>query len=694
MPPPVITTIASSQLFPISTGGSAYFYPIILDSNGAALGSDCNATGNGSSFGHFYKNLLSSSASLIVSNVSTNVFPGAPDVGYTDSNASVSLWTSTGKFLTIPLLGSTYTTIRKDMIAKEGVILNTVSTQNVYSTIVSYNPTTPSNFIFKEGTYSTLIAQAGGGPFYYNFSFADIAYLNFQTTGINVLFSTDSASYNSDTVTISNMDWACNGAGYVNSKTLDYYNTSTNLTVLGDVVFNMGCSNYPGTLLLTLSMCNLAPAYYYRMDYLSNITSISHGTLTEITHNTIPCIQFPGTLLDYISLSTQVNTYTSGSICLLADANFSGGFTCNLMYIMNPGNTANAFQYDITAGPGTTSYDRITLGGAISNTTTCNYDNTKWHFITTTFSNYTINYSNFYDFYYYYNSVKKGSFVSNVGHTSSLIGPTLVLGQYYPGYVAHLGVFDRCLCKREIEIYSDIMFSSTVPLNSVTYLTPGTYSWTVPSGVTSITITLNGAGGGSVGGAGYGGKGGIVTGTYSVGVSYTYTIIVGGTGTYGGTGGSSGGGTGYNGGAGGGGYTAFAYSGTNIVIVGGGGGGGTGSGNNGGDGGDGLAGASGSSGGGTAATGGSNSAGTGAVYSGQDGGNGNSLTGGNARPSGRSTPGGGGGGAGYYGGGGGATPAQSGAGGSSYIGSGFTASVDSQGGGSGSDIDGSVTITW
>jgi hypothetical protein len=488
------------------------------------------------------------------------------------------------------------------------------------------------------------------------------------------------------------MNWACNGSGYVNTTTLGYYNTSTNLTVLGDVVFNMGCSNYPGTLLLTLSMCNLAPTHYYRMETLSNITSISHGTLTEVTHNTIPCIQFPGTLLDYISLSTQINTYTSGSICLLADANFSGGFTCNLMYILNPGDTANAFQYDITAGH-ETSYDRITLGGAISNTTTCNYDNTKWHFITTTFSNYTINYSNFFDFYYYYDSVKQGSFVSNVGHTSSLIGPTLVLGQYYPGYVAHLGVFDRCLCKREIEIYSDIMFSSNVPLNSVTYLTPGTYSWTVPSGVTSITITLNGAGGGSVSGGSSGGAGGIVTGTYTVYSGYTYTIIVGGTGTYGGTGGSSGGGYGYNGGAGGGGYTAFAYSGTNIVIVGGGGGGGTGFRNDGGNGGDTIRGGDGSSGGGTAATGGSTSNGTGAQFSSQNGGNGTSLTGGNARSGGKFS-GGGGGGAGYYGGGGGATPAQSGAGGSSFIDSGFTASVDAQGGGSGSDIDGSVSISW
>ena len=88
MPPPIIATIASSQLFPISTGGSAYFYPKILDSNGAALSSESNADGNGNSFGHFYKNLLSSSGSLIVSNVLTycNVCNYAGD-----STAMVSL---------------------------------------------------------------------------------------------------------------------------------------------------------------------------------------------------------------------------------------------------------------------------------------------------------------------------------------------------------------------------------------------------------------------------------------------------------------------------------------------------------------------------------------------------------------------------------------------------------------------------
>jgi len=452
MPPPIIATIASSQLFPISTGGSAYFYPIILDSNGAALSSESNADGNGNSFGHFYKNLLSSSGSLIVSNVLTycNICNYAGD-----STAIVSLWTSNGKYLQVPLVGPTYTTIRKDTIKKEGVVINTISTNNLYSTIMTYGPTAPSNFMFNEGTYSTFMPQ-NYTAVNYNFSFADATYLNYHKTGLEVLFTTNDGL--TGAVTVSGNDWLSptNPTNYY----LNYANRSTNINVWGDLSIEAACSNASGTLLLNLSMCNLAPAYYYRM---SNVTSISDlipsgtGTyLSEATHNTIPCVLFPGTSVDFITLSTQINTYTSGSICVLADPNFSGGVTCNLMYIMNPGDTANAFQYDVTATSGSSNYDRITLGG-ISNTTTCNYTNTDWHFITTTFSNYTVNYSNFYDFYYYYNSEKKGSFVSNVGHTSSLIGPALVLGQNYPGFLAHLGVFDRCLCKREIELYMDIV---------------------------------------------------------------------------------------------------------------------------------------------------------------------------------------------------------------------------------------------
>ena len=137
MPAPIITTIASSQYFTISTAGSAYFYPKILNSNGAALASQSNADGNGSSFGHFYKSLLSSAPNVYICNVSS--FINTCNFAM-DSTATVSMWTSTGKYLQVPLVGPTFATVRKDMIAKEGIIINTVSTQNAYSTIIEYNP--------------------------------------------------------------------------------------------------------------------------------------------------------------------------------------------------------------------------------------------------------------------------------------------------------------------------------------------------------------------------------------------------------------------------------------------------------------------------------------------------------------------------------------------------------------------------
>jgi hypothetical protein len=92
--------------------------------------------------------LLSSSSGLIVFNELTfcNICNYAAD-----STATVSLWTSTGKYLQVPLVGPTASFFRKNMIAKEGVIINTVSTSSLYSTSVYYDPTTPpeSDFFFK-----------------------------------------------------------------------------------------------------------------------------------------------------------------------------------------------------------------------------------------------------------------------------------------------------------------------------------------------------------------------------------------------------------------------------------------------------------------------------------------------------------------------------------------------------------------
>jgi len=686
-PTALIATIASSEYFTISTAGSAYFYPKILNSNGASLSSESNADGNGSSFGHFYKNLLSTSSSLIVSNAITfcNICNYAGD-----STATVSLWTSTGKYLQVPLIGPTYTTIRTEMIAKQGVIINTVSTNSLYSTIVTYGPNAPSSFIFKEGTYSTLIPQNSPSvPGNYYLSFADAVYLNCDKVGLNVVYSTSSASYNGDSVVITGNGW-----GAMNT-TLNYGVTSTNEIIWGDLLFTTYCSNATATLFLNLSMCNLMPAYYYRMQYLTEITSIQVGSgLSEASNNSMACIQFPGTLYDFVNISTQMDTYTSGSICLYANANYSGNSTCNLMFITNQANSANSLQYDINAGL-TTNYDIITFG-SVSNTSISNYNNSGWHFITVTFSNYTVNNSNYHDFNYYYNSIKQGSSLSNVGNTSSFMGQTLVLGQYFPGWIMNVGIFDRCLCKREIELYSDIVFSGVgggsgtgtgtggggSPSN---YTSAGTYTFTVPSGVSLITITLNGAGGAN--GSGNGGKGGLVVGTLSVSSSQVIDIIVGGTGSsYGG-----GGAAGASGGQGGGG-TSVASSSTLLAIAGGGGGGGSSV--TGGDGGSTVGGGTGGASSGTAAGGGTSTAGGSGGQDGGTGGAGGSLTGGNARTTGRNNPGGGGGGGGYYGGGGAGSIYQAGGGGSSYTGGLTSVTTDSQGGGAARNNDGSVTIAW
>ena len=347
MPPPIIATIASSQLFPISTGGSAYFYPKILDSNGAALGSDCNATGNGSSFGHFYKNLLSSAAGLAVLNEITfcNICNYAAD-----STATVSLWTSNGKYLEVPLLGPTYTSIRKNMIAKEGIIINTVSTSSLYSTSVYYDPTFPSEsfFFFKEGTYSTIIASnAPESPGSNYLSFADAVYLNCHKVGLDITFTSDHTSAG-DSVVITSDNWD------TINRTLDYYTSNANITPVGDLIFTTYCSNATGSLLLNLTMCNLAPTTYYRLQDSNELSAIavpSYCNFTDVTICNIKAIQFPGDG-SYLDIATDLKYFNSGSICVLSQID-SNAYDANHV-IFNSG-----YDYIYKVFP-TCNYESIT----------------------------------------------------------------------------------------------------------------------------------------------------------------------------------------------------------------------------------------------------------------------------------------------------------------------------------------------
>ena len=122
--------------------------------------------------------------------------------------------------------------------------------------------------------------------------------------------------------------------------------------------------------------------------------------------------------------------------------------------------------------------------------------------------------------------------------------------------------------------YTKISNSTTV---SQLYSTPGSFSWTVPGGVTSVAVTLKGASGGSCSPA-KSGYGSIVSATLKVTPGSSLIIYVGGEGTSTG-GGFNGGGDGMGASVivGGGGATDIRTvdSLSNRVVVAGGGGGGS-----------------------------------------------------------------------------------------------------------------------
>jgi hypothetical protein len=276
--------------------------------------------------------------------------------------------------------------------------------------------------------------------------------------------------------------------------------------------------------------------------------------------------------------------------------------------------------------------------------------------------------------------------------------------------------------------------------NTVSFTTPGSYTWTVPAGLTSISVVATGGGGGGGGLsgtiAGYaGGSGAIVTGTLSVTPGQVLNLVVGGGGQSGSNGPPDC--CGYLfGAAGGGGGSSNVDASTDPqilavypeIIAGGGGGGGVdgGSGNTGGFGGDAggaggagdagangnLIGASGPGGGGASGgiggaagsspglSGGNGNGGAG----GQGGGNGNTVAGGSGGSGAGAgsgadntlTAGGnmnGGGGGGYGGGGSGAPFSGGGAGGSTGPAGTTYAPAGNAGGPSTNGGDGSVVLT-
>lgn len=451
MSAPIITTIASSEYFTISTAGSAYFYPKILISNGAALSSESNADGNGSSFGHFYKSLISTCPCVFICNVSS--FINTCNFAM-DSTATISMWTSTGKYLQVPLVGPTFATVRKDMIAKEGIIINTVSTQNAYSTIVTYDPSFISSYIFKEGTYSTIITADNTGEYAYQLTFPDAVYLNLHKYGVNVFMSTTVENYNTtDTITTIGIDWYCNSSDHVVVTPLSATSPSALVNIWGDRFF-IPTTDSNWSLYLTLTMSNLEPTTFYRLADSNEISAIAYPSYCNFTNVSIcnfDAIQFPGGFSSYLSNNPGLKYYNSGSICLYSQINSNA-------YDQN--HTVITFGYNLyyKIYP-TCNYDSITFGSNVVDYILPTYPFDNWHLITITYSNYIKNRSNYYDLYTYYDSVLQYSNLSNTGHTSSFISNYMVVGCNYPANLMNLGIFDRCLCKREIELYMDIVYS-------------------------------------------------------------------------------------------------------------------------------------------------------------------------------------------------------------------------------------------
>lgn len=116
--------------------------------------------------------------------------------------------------------------------------------------------------------------------------------------------------------------------------------------------------------------------------------------------------------------------------------------------------------------------------------------------------------------------------------------------------------------------------------STFSFTTPGSYTWTVPAGVSSIQIVAIGAGGGGGGMWGtnagrVGGAGAIVASTRSVTAGQVLNLVVGGGGGTGASGPGSGGSYTCGAGGGGGGSSNVDSGTTDQIIAGGGGGGGS-----------------------------------------------------------------------------------------------------------------------
>jgi hypothetical protein len=297
----------------------------------------------------------------------------------------------------------------------------------------------------------------------------------------------------------------------------------------------------------------------------------------------------------------------------------------------------------------------------------------------------------------YNNGVPTGGSISLAAFTNLTGGSVTITGlaMNATGYIFYIST--------TTSIANAIYTSPGSTTSSTFNYTGANQTFTVPSNISSINVSLSGAGGGAATIWGQiGGAGGLVSGTLAVTPGQILTVLVGGLGgtgtsTQDGIGGYNGGGTGYTSSTngwyvgGGGGWSGILNQAKTIAYCIAGGGGGAGDNGTGGLGG-GLTGANATNGnatGGTQSSGGTNGNGTivGGLWS--------SST--NGASSGTGDYVGGGGGGGYYGGGAINNLARNvtgGGGGSSYVANLTGTVVNTQGGGAAASTNGQVLISY
>ena len=632
---------------------------------------------------------------------------GLGTLGYV-SAASLLNHVSTANLLGLVSTANLNGLVSTSLLGQSISTLSTSYSQNFFTSSLRASTIVACNAVISSITVNSLTVGSGDGYI----AMGDVVATSLSTIQVNTNVLITSSIYATNlvglvsTANLVNLVSTANLVNLVSTANLLGLVSTANLVGLvstANLLNHVSTANLLGlvsTSLLGQSLSTLSTGYSQNFfATLMNVSSLvvsslrsSNGYVSSLTVDTLNIGSNAGYLVTGDIIATSLSTIqinagvingTSINVSsmngLVSTANLSGLVsTANLANFVAASNlinlvsTANLINLVSTANlAGFPSNSNISL---YISTLSTNYA-TAMNISSLTVSSYTG--------YFGYLS----SFTARLASTGQLITSSLTVGGTIPVLTANT-------------MYASTLVAG-IPYTSATNtftFTGATQTYTVPAGVTSLSVTLSGGGGGSSfprAGSNTGGTAALVTGTIAVTPGQVLTIIVGGKGGPGGpnnTGNNPGGylgggqgayaGSGAGGGAGGGGLTGIQISAAYVAIAGAGGGAGTNAANGG------NGGATGANGGGTGyGTGGTASA----AGSNVSGGNtGAQYTGGNASGGNFQYPGGGGG-SGLYGGGGGNQSGGGGGGGSSLT-SGLTNPVVTSGGAA-ADTDGYVIIT-